>query len=71
MEAALRAGVRRAIGSIGCVLFLVFWIWACLAVGDRLPDAPWVKVLFFAVAGTGWGLPLFPLIAWANRPDVK
>ena len=63
----MSGGKRRVIASIGCLGFLVFWIWAALAIGDRLPDDPMLKVLFFAVAGTAWGLPLFPLIAWANK----
>ena len=65
----MKPGVRRAIGSFGCVAFLVFWIWGAIAIGDRLPDIMWLKLIYFAVAGTAWGLPLFPFIAWANKPD--
>jgi hypothetical protein len=65
----VKAGLRRTIGSIACLLFLVFWICACLAIADRLPDTVWIRLVFFAVAGLGWGVPLFPLIAWANKPD--
>ncbi len=65
----MKAGVRRAIGSFGCVAFLIFWIWGAVTLADHLPDIMWLKLLYFAVAGTAWGLPLFPLIAWSNKPD--
>jgi hypothetical protein len=65
----VKAGVRRAVGSFGCVAFLVLWVWGAVSLADRLPDIMWLKLVYFAVAGTAWGIPLFPLIAWANRPD--
>lgn len=61
--------MRRLIGSIGCLAFLVFWIWAAVSLSDHLPDIMWLKLIYFAVAGVGWGVPLLPLIAWSNRPD--
>ena len=58
---------RRAVASVGAVAFLMFWIWGATVVADLLPDNMTLKVVYFAIAGTAWGLPLFPLIAWANR----
>jgi len=69
LEHPVKAGTRRLVGSVGAVAFMFVWIWAALAIGDRLPDVMWLKLIYFAVAGTAWGVPLFPLIAWANRPD--
>jgi hypothetical protein len=69
MERMVKAGMRRAVASFAGVAFLVFWIWLALAVADRLPQIMWLKIVFFAIVGTGWGLPLLPLISWANRPD--
>lgn len=65
----MRAGTRRIVASFGAVAFLGFWIWAAIAIGDRLPEIMRLKLLYFAIAGTAWGVPLFPLITWANRPD--
>jgi hypothetical protein len=64
----MKAGVRRAVASFGAVAFLGFWIWGATTLADHLPAALWIKLVYFAVAGTAWGLPLFPLIAWANKP---
>ncbi|HYE43838.1 MAG TPA: DUF2842 domain-containing protein [Caulobacteraceae bacterium] len=65
----MKGGARRALASLGALVFLVAWVWAATVVADRLPDVMWLKLLYFAVVGTAWGLPLFPLIAWANRKD--
>ena len=58
---------RRTIASIAAVAFMIFWIWAALAVAEWLPDNAIVQVIYFAVVGVAWGVPLFPLIAWANK----
>jgi len=58
---------RRAAASAAAIAFLIFWIWGAASLADLLPDNMLLKVVYFAVAGTAWGLPLFPLIAWANR----
>lgn len=65
----MKGGARRALASVGALVFLGAYIWAATVVADLLPDLMWVKLLYFAVVGTAWGLPLFPLIAWANRED--
>ncbi|WP_339914865.1 DUF2842 domain-containing protein [uncultured Brevundimonas sp.] len=59
--------VRRFVAAIGVLVFLVFYVWAVIGVGDRLPDSPWIDLLFYGVAGTAWGLPLIPLLRWAER----
>ncbi len=38
--------------------FLAFYIWAATAVAERLPDSPAVQLIYFAVVGTLWGVPL-------------
>lgn len=65
----MKAGVRRAVASLAAVVFAVFWIWGATTLAAYLPEATWIQLIYFAVAGTAWGVPLFPLIAWANRPD--
>lgn len=62
---------RRALAGIGLLAFLAAYIWAAIAIGDRLPDVWWIKVIYFAVAGTAWGLPLGPLFAWAEGSSRK
>jgi hypothetical protein len=35
--------------------------------GDYVPDHWAIQLLYYGVAGTAWGVPLFPLIRWMNR----
>jgi hypothetical protein len=58
---------RKALASIATLLFLGAWIWGAVELARFLPDVWWAKGLFFAVAGLGWGVPLFPLFRWAER----
>jgi hypothetical protein len=63
----MSARIRKLIGGIGLMIFLAAYIWAATAISDRLPDNMAVKLVFFGVAGVGWGLPILPLLSWMNR----
>ncbi|WP_447909686.1 DUF2842 domain-containing protein [Brevundimonas bullata] len=58
---------RRFVAAVGVLLFLTFWVWGAVSINDRLPDIWWLDLIFFAVAGIGWGVPLIPLLRWAER----
>lgn len=58
---------RRFIATIGVVLFLVFWCWGAVMINEVLPDTIWADLIFFPIAGIGWGIPLIPLLRWAER----
>jgi len=63
---------RRAIASIGIVAFLVLYVWGVIAIGARVPDHPVATLLFYGLAGTLWGVPLLPLMSWAEgKPFLK
>lgn len=64
--------LRKLIGSLGIVAFMAAYIWLATLIAARLPDNQLVRLVFFAVAGIGWGFPLFPLISWVQRvPDQR
>ncbi|MGH7019611.1 MAG: DUF2842 domain-containing protein [Brevundimonas sp.] len=66
------ARTRRFVATIGVLLFLTFWVWGAVSINDRLPNIWWLDLIFFAVAGIGWGIPLIPLLRWAERePGAK
>jgi hypothetical protein len=52
---------------VGVLVFLAAYIVAAVTIADRLPNIAWVRLLYFAVVGIAWGVPLFPLFAWAER----
>ena len=62
---------RRFVAMVGALAFLVFYVWAVIAVGDVLPENMWVDLLFYGVAGIAWGVPLIPLLTWAEGGKPK
>ena len=62
---------RRFVAMIGALAFLVFYVWAVIAIGDVLPDNMWIDLLFYGVAGIAWGVPLIPLLTWAEGGKPK
>jgi hypothetical protein len=63
----MTARARKAIGSVGILLFLVFYAGLVVRVGDHVPKAWWAQLIYYVVAGTAWGAPIIPLITWMNR----
>jgi uncharacterized membrane protein YeaQ/YmgE (transglycosylase-associated protein family) len=55
--------VVSTIGAI-ILLFLGVYIGLALIVADHLPNNRAVQLLFFVIAGMGWGVPLLPLLSW-------
>ncbi len=62
---------RRAIAALATVAFLIAYVWAVVSFSTVLPNNPWVELIYYAVAGIAWGVPLFPLLAWAEGGAKK
>lgn len=58
--------LRRFVAMIGVLAFLAAYVWAVVAIGERLPDNALVQLLFYGVAGLAWGVPILPLLRWAE-----
>jgi hypothetical protein len=58
---------RRAIAALGVCAFLIFYVWAVISIGAHLPDNQIVRLLYYGIAGIAWGLPLLPLLSWAEK----
>lgn len=58
---------RTMIGSVLILVFLAFWIGAAGWVGSILPNNRVVQLVYYVVAGIGWGLPILPLMAWMAK----
>ena len=58
---------RKAVASLGVLAFLCVYVWAVTALAGFVPAAWWAQVLYFAVAGLAWGLPILPLLKWAEK----
>ena len=57
---------RRFVAMLGVIAFLAVWIWGAIAIRGLLPPSPLIDLLVYAVAGVGWGVPLYPLFRWAE-----
>ncbi|HRH20074.1 MAG TPA: DUF2842 domain-containing protein [Brevundimonas sp.] len=58
---------RKAIATVGILAFLAFYVWAVVSLARFIPPAWWAQVLYFAVAGLAWGVPVLPLIKWGEK----
>jgi hypothetical protein len=61
--------IKKIIGSLAILAFLVGYISLAVTIGVRLPDSVLVKSIYYAVVGIGWGVPLIPLLSWMDRQD--
>lgn len=58
---------RKAVASIAVLAFLAFYVWLVTVLGGYIPQVWWAQVPYFAVAGLAWGIPILPLIKWAEK----
>ncbi|OYU70230.1 MAG: hypothetical protein CFE28_09645 [Alphaproteobacteria bacterium PA2] len=63
----MNARLRKLIGSFGMLVFIGAYVWAVTAISEYLPDQTSIKLIYFAITGMAWGLPVLPLISWMNR----
>lgn len=63
---------RKAIGCFALLVYLGIYAIAAASLGVALmPALPaWGELIYFAIAGVAWVLPLKPLFTWMNRPDA-
>ena len=66
-ERSVPPRLRSAVATVGVVGFLTVYVWGVVTLADHVPDVFLLKLIYFAVAGTAWGLPLLPLLSWAGR----
>ncbi|WP_420477720.1 DUF2842 domain-containing protein [Brevundimonas sp. FT23028] len=62
----MNGSTRRFIAMLGVLAFLVFWIWGVIALRGLFRPGMLLDLLFFAIGGIGWGVPLYPLFKWAE-----
>jgi uncharacterized membrane protein len=62
---------RRALACLGIVVFLAVYTVVAVTVSAWLPNLAWLKLAYFCVVGVAWGVPLLPLLSWAERGGKK
>jgi hypothetical protein len=62
--------MRKFLGAVAIIVWLVAYIAVMAVVGDRVLHEPWyIQVLFFPVAGIAWVIPIRPLLRWMHARD--
>jgi hypothetical protein len=62
--------MRKLIGSLVIVAWMVAYISVAGVVGDRISSEHWAwKLLYFPIVGLAWVLPLKPLLRWIHAKD--
>jgi len=59
--------LKKFIGSLAILIFLAVYAMAAVSLHGLLPKNALLEILYFAIVGTAWGLPLFPLLSWMNK----
>lgn len=61
--------VKKLIGAILMVAFVIFYALVVMAVAPRIlaGASKLVEMAFYVIAGLAWTLPLLPLIRWMER----
>lgn len=67
LSSRMNPRVKKLIGLVGILVFLLLYMGAAVQIAQRLPDHGAARGVFFVLAGVLWGVPLFPLITWMNR----
>jgi len=66
-ERPMTARLRKLIGLFGILAFLAAYVVLVSKASDYVPKQWAAQLVFYVVAGIGWGVPILPLISWMNR----
>lgn len=62
---------RRLIACIGIFVFLCVYVVVVASIAGFLHGGQITALVFYALAGTLWGLPIIPLISWSENYKRK
>lgn len=67
MSRPLPSSAKKALGCFAIMVWLIAWIVGAVMIGERLHGLPAIApLIFYALAGFGWVVPLRPLFRWMN-----
>ena len=62
--------MRKIIGSIIIILWVLGYVAVAAAIGDTLKNAAWwIKLIYFPVAGLLWIVPVGLMFKWMHAKD--
>jgi len=63
--------LKKLIGFLLFLPFLMLYFFAAAALGERVPDIQLLKAAYFLAAGIAWALPAKYLMAWMDAEPVR
>ena len=63
----MSARLRKLIGGLGIVVFVIAYAALAATISGWLPKTTLVNLIFYPIVGIAWGVPIIPLISWMNR----
>lgn len=63
--------LRRVIACVGIIVFLTVYVMLVSNIGQALPNHPVIHLIYYALAGTLWGIPVLPIISWSENYKKK
>jgi hypothetical protein len=63
--------LKKIFGALFICAFVIVWIFGAVTLSGLVPDNRVAELVFYAVAGMGWGVPLLPILAWMERSKEK
>lgn len=69
----MKVATKKLIGTIGTLIWIVIYAGIAMGIGVRvLPHAHWtVSLLYYALAGTLWIVPVGLALPWMYREPAK
>lgn len=69
ISAGMSPRIKKLIGAIVLLIFVAVYALGVMALAQPLLKGagPVTSLLFYAIAGLAWILPVMPLIAWMER----
>lgn len=67
----MKRSFQALIASFAIIAFLAAYIWVAVWIGVRLPENVWVRLAYYSLAGTLWGVPLLPLMSWLAKGSSR
>lgn len=72
MSRSLPMRIRKLIGALFMVVYVIFYALIAMALAQSRPlqeASPYLQPLLYAVLGLVWIVPLLPLVKWMARED--
>lgn len=59
--------LRRLLGALGVLIFLLLYIIAVLNLRMLLPDSLWLDLIYYIIFGILWVWPALIITKWGHR----